>query len=43
MKKIKRYEVLNSDKLTVNSKDALIFDTVYGIVLKVEILDVSDE
>ena len=39
MKKIGRYEVLNSDKLTVKSKYVLIFDTVYGIVFKEEIMD----
>jgi len=43
MKKIGRYEVLNSDKLTTSSKDVLIFDTVYGIVFKEEIMDLVDE
>ena len=43
MKKLGRYEVLNSDKLTTSSKDVLIFDTVYGIVFKEEIMDLVDE
>lgn len=43
MKRQGRYEVLNSDKLTVNSRYALVFDTVYGMVMKVEILDFGDE
>jgi len=43
MKKIGRYEVLNSDKLTPKSKYVLIFDTVYGIVFKDAILDFGDE
>ena len=43
MKRIGRYEVLNSDKLTTSSKDVLIFDTVWGIVMKVEIMDLVDE